>query len=191
MDGARRGIFWGWIKKRRGGRGGSFIKLALAMRALVLVRVTLFGHEPDLAYAEDADMKAIAAVTAADGESQNQQIGQIGAAKMRGPQIPRSAPRAMNGHRAFSSSRSSLGEPWWTMLNHNAYLRPEERGELFPWRQRISKKGRERLLCPGANSLWQKSKLPKNIPQGLKPVVSKHVFSARLKSCPFTKPLMK
>jgi hypothetical protein len=32
---------------------------------------------------------------------------------------------------------------------------------------------------------WQKSKLLKNIPQGLKPVVSYRAFAARLKSCPF------
>jgi hypothetical protein len=37
----------------------------------------------------------------------------------------------------------------------------------------------------GANSLWRKSKLPKNIPQGLKPIVSYQAFAARLKSCPF------
>jgi len=32
---------------------------------------------------------------------------------------------------------------------------------------------------------WQESELPKNIPQGLKPIVSNRAFSARLKSCPF------
>ena len=35
------------------------------------------------------------------------------------------------------------------------------------------------------NCLWRKSKGPKTIPQGLKPIVSYQAFAARLKPCPF------
>jgi hypothetical protein len=46
-------------------------------------------------------------------------------------------------------------------------------------------RGWDNVVHVEASSLWCKSKLPKNIPQGLKPIVCNQSFAARLKSCPF------